>query len=191
MSLVMTSGPAVEPITLAEAKALARIDGDAEDALIQSLIITSRLHIEAALGLALVTQSWRLSLDVWPAGDTLDLPLRPVAAVTAVRVLAADGQATVLAPERYRLDADSAVPRLVRAAGSWPAPGRARNGIEIELTAGYGDTAADIPQPIRHALLLLLVHWYEHRDPIEIGQPSTRIPPAVSALLEPYRIKRL
>ena len=191
MSLVMTSGPALEPITLAEAKALARIDGAAEDALVQSLIITSRLHIEAALGLALVMQTWRLSLDAWPAGDTLDLPLRPVYAVTAIRVFAADGQPAVVAPDRYRLDTDSAVPRLVRLSGSWPAPGRARNGIEIDLTAGYGATADTIPQPIRHALLLLVVHWYEHRDPIEIGSPSTRIPPAVSALLEPYRIKRL
>ena len=51
MSLVMTSGPALEPVSLAEAKAHLRLDDVAEDALLQSLIVTSRLHIEAALGL--------------------------------------------------------------------------------------------------------------------------------------------
>jgi len=57
MALVLTSGPASEPVTLAEAKTHLRVDGSAEDTLIASLIITSRLHVEAGLGLALVTQS--------------------------------------------------------------------------------------------------------------------------------------
>ncbi|HWK38638.1 MAG TPA: head-tail connector protein, partial [Hyphomicrobium sp.] len=75
MALVITSAPAVEPVTVSEAKAHLRVDGTAEDTLIGSLILTSRLHIEAALGLALMTQSWRLSLDAWPNGRELELPL--------------------------------------------------------------------------------------------------------------------
>ena len=65
MALVLTSGPGVEPITLAEAKAHLRIDGSVEDTLILSLVITSRLHIEAALGLALITQGWSYFIDAW------------------------------------------------------------------------------------------------------------------------------
>jgi uncharacterized phiE125 gp8 family phage protein len=48
-----------------------------------------------------------------------------------------------------------------------------------------------VPAPIRQALLLLVAHWYEHRDPIEIGTDSTIIPAAVSELLKPYRMRRL
>lgn len=68
MPLILTDGPAVEPVTLAEAKAHLRVDGTAEDTLIGSLIVTSRLHVEAAMGLALVTQSWSVFLDAWPPG---------------------------------------------------------------------------------------------------------------------------
>lgn len=78
MSLVLTSGPALEPVTLAEAKAHLRVDHNHEDSLIQSLIITSRLHIEAALGLALITQSWAYFLDRWPKAPRItdhDSPL--------------------------------------------------------------------------------------------------------------------
>ena len=80
----------------------------------------------------------------------------------------------------------------MRAFGSdWPRPGKCANGIEIELTAGFGASAADVPAPIAQALLLLVAHWYERRDPIEIGSAAARVPAAVSNLLAPYVEKRL
>jgi uncharacterized phiE125 gp8 family phage protein len=82
-------------------------------------------------------------------------------------------------------------PRLVPASGALPNPGRAAGGIEIDFTAGFGTTAGSVPEPIRQALKLLVAHWYEHRDPVEIGDPAMAIPPAVSALLKPYAVPRL
>ena len=192
MSLVMTSGPALEPVSLAEAKVHLRVDGTAEDSLIQSLIITSRLHIEAALGLALITQSWSYFLDRWPKSGRIALPLRPVAAIGTVRVYNSDGAAATLAPDHFLLDGYGLPPRLVPVAGlSTPEPGRLANGIEIALTAGFGPSPADVPATIRHALLLLVAHWYEHREPVEIGAGINAVPAMVSDLLAPYRRRRL
>jgi len=191
MPLVLVSGPATEPVTVAEAKAHLRVDGSDEDALIASLILTSRLHIETALGLALVTQSWRLSLDEWPPRRAVAVPLRPLQSVTAVRVRDASGIAAVLSPDTYQVDTASIPPRIAPVGSGWPVPGRALAAIEIDVVAGYGAAASTVPAPIRQALLLLVAHWFEHRDPIEIGSPETRIPSAVSDLLMPYRIKRL
>jgi uncharacterized phiE125 gp8 family phage protein len=191
MALVLVTPAAAEPISVAEAKAHLRLDGTADDVLIASLILTSRLHIEAALGLALITQGWKLVLDRWPKIASIALPIRPVQDVTAVRVLAADGTPEVVSPAGYFVDGENLPPRLVRQAISYPEPGRAAAGIEIAFTAGYGDVPESVPEPIRHALLLLVAHWYEHRDPIEIGAPETAIPRAVSELLMPYRVPRL
>jgi uncharacterized phiE125 gp8 family phage protein len=191
MALVLTNGPAVEPVSLAEAKAHLRVDGSAEDTLISSLIITSRLHVEAALGLALVTQSWSCFLDAWPAGVAAKLPLRPVQAITAVRLYAPDESVETIAPATYLLDGAGVPPRLVRqGALAWPAPKRTANGIEIAFVAGYGDAAADVPAPIRQAILLLVAHWYEHREPVEIGSSLAAVPQMVSELLHPYRMVR-
>ncbi len=191
MALALTNGPAEEPVTVAEAKAHLRIDGSAEDILIASLIVTSRLHVEAALGFALITQGWRLTLDKWPEGGTVLFPLRPIRSVTSVTVRDESGDAVVVSSSGYLLDGEALRPRLVPRDGTWPAPGRQTNGIEIAFEAGIGDEAADIPQPIRHAILLLVAHWYEHRDPLEVGAAGAAIPAVVSDLLRPYREVRL
>jgi len=190
MALVLIAGPLTEPITLAQAKAHLRVDTMDEDILISSLILTSRLHIEAALGLALITQSWQLTLNAWPKGNAVPLPLHPVVAVTTVKTIAANGTSTTLAPSATVLDAGPPA-RVVNVSQLWPVVTAAANGIAITLTAGFGPTADDVPAPIRQALLLLVAHWYEHRDPIEIGEPQTAIPKAVSDLLMPYRRPRL
>jgi uncharacterized phiE125 gp8 family phage protein len=191
MALVLTSGPALEPVSVADTKAHLRLDGSAEDALIASLILTSRLHVEAALGFALISQSWTLLLDAWPAEGPVVFPIRPVLSITSARVLSATGVPTVIAASDYLLDGSGLVPRLVSTGAIWPRPGKAANGIEIAFTAGFGPAATDVPAPIRHALLLLAAHWYEHRDPFEIGFSGSNIPKAVSDLLMPYRAVRL
>ena len=192
MALILTSGPSVEPVSLAEAKAHLRVDGTAEDTLIGSLIVTSRLHVEAALGLALITQSWSYFVDAWPKGTELRLPLRPVQAIAAVQLYGPDESVTPVPPEIYLVDGHSVPPRLVRqGAKVWPKPVRSANGIEVAFVAGYGDTAADVPAPIRQAVLLLVAHWYENREPVEIGSATVAIPHGISELLQPYRAVRL
>lgn len=191
MGLVLTAAPAVEPVTVDEAKAHLRVDHSDEDALLASLIATSRLHIEAALDIALITQSWSWKFDAWPHSSALELPLRPIKSVEAVRIAAQDGTLTELLPDQFVVDGGSLPSRIVATSGAWPRPGVPALGIEIAFTAGFGISASDVPQPIRQAMLMLVAHWYEHREPVEIGAVATRIPDTVSALLIPYRMVRL
>ncbi len=95
-----------------------------------------------------------------------------------------------IAASQNLVDVVSLPPRLVRR-GALPAPGQAAAGIEIDITAGYGDAAADVPAPIRQALLLLVAHWYEHRDPVEVGAPDTLVPTSIGEPLAPYRMVSL
>lgn len=217
MATVQTSAPAVEPITLDEAKAHLRLDTNDDDALIRSLILTSRLHIEVALGLALITQGWSCFFDRWPAkagatlepvgagftlrertvftdpgSDAIVLPISPVRSVDAIRVYTEDGTFVGIPPDAFTADLVSRHPRIVRKSSTdLPHPGRRLNGIEIAVTCGFGASPADVPQPIRQALLLLVAHWYEHRDPGEIGTPEARIPASVSSLLANFLPVRL
>jgi len=192
MGLVLIAAPTVEPVTVDEAKAHLRIDHPDEDAFLASLIATSRLHIEGALDIALITQSWSWQLTAWPQSGIVEMPLWPVRSVEAVRIGAEAGEVLTLPPNYYALDGTSKPARLCRIQGAWPEPARnSAPGIEIEFKAGFGDNAGDVPMPIRQALLLLVAHWYENREPVVIGGTVARIPETVSALLMPYRRVRL
>lgn len=188
MPIEITTQPADEPVTLAEAKAHCRVDTSADDAIMSSLIKTARLHIEAGLGLALVTQSWRLTRSAWPALGMLRLPVRPVRSVKTVAVRATTGALAAVDPALWWLDIedDGRGALRPRSGQSWPNPsGSDPGGIVIDIEAGYGGPD-DVPRPIRQALLQLTAHWYEHRLPELTGQVPAP-PVEVSRLLAPYR----
>ena len=196
MALVPVSGPAVEPLSLAETKAHLRVSGSAEDLLIASLITAARVHLELALGCAFITQSWSWFLDAWPRRARIELPLGPVRSITALRVLTA-GDVVAIVPPTSILLTGRAVPPYVSLkdrtpwAQGAPQPAYAGNGIEIEFVAGFGNTPADVPEPIRRALLLLIAQWSDQRSPIEIGAGGAALPPEVAGLTTSYRQVRL
>jgi uncharacterized phiE125 gp8 family phage protein len=195
MTLVPTSGPALEPVTLEAAKAHMRITGSSEDLLIASLITAARVHIEYTLSRALITQTWSYFLDAWPKSALLELPLTPVQSIDAIRVLAAGDVVETIGADRYLLDGPATPPRLVCKAGHWasamPQPAYSGKGIEVSFIAGYGDQPADVPEPLRHSILLLVAHWFERREAVEIGHPAMPLPAMVGDLLSPFREVRL
>ncbi len=192
MPLLLTSGPALEPVSLVEARDHLRVDHDDEDVLIASLITSARVHLETLLGLAFISQQWNYVLDRWPRGPVVELPLSPVQSVSRVSVYDADGNATTMAQSDYALDAISQPARLIWQDRALRAePGRSYNAIEISFAAGFGVNASDVPQPLRQAILLLTAHWYERREPVGLAGEVREIPQMVLMLINSYRRIRL
>lgn len=181
------NGPSAEPLTLTDAKRLLRIDHAEDDALVLSLIKAARQRIEARTGRALMTQAWRIVMDDWPWGGRVALPVLPVQAVTAVRVFDGLGGSQSFTVPVYRLEPGTEPPVLD--ASAVPAPGKARNGIEIDVTAGYG-TAADVPESLRQAMRLMIAHAYGVVGPDGRREKGPE-PDDIRALLAPYRLGRI
>jgi uncharacterized phiE125 gp8 family phage protein len=159
MRVVTVSGPAVEPVSTAEAKLFLRVDHTTEDPLIASLIVAAREAVEAFTARALITRRVRETRDRWDAraDGSLRLALAPVAAVHAVRAVSADGS-FVTVGETVRIEDD----RIWLAAPVSPA--LPVGGVEIEYDAGYGAMATHPPAGLRQAVLLAVAALYEHRD---------------------------
>src|SRR5512140_1554378 len=93
MSSVLLTAPAVEPLSLDEAKAFLRVEHSDDDDVIAALIAGSRIHVESQTRRALITQSWRLSSDGWPENGRLQVLPAPLQALTAARVFDFEGLA--------------------------------------------------------------------------------------------------
>jgi uncharacterized phiE125 gp8 family phage protein len=191
MSAILLSPPASEPLSLADAKLFLRVEHDADDDLIAALIAAARLQIEARTRRALMTQSWRLTRDVWPAGGALPILPVPLRQATAIGVYDSAGMLQMLDVGNFHIDTASAPAMLSFARAAPPAPGRPHGGIEIDIEAGYGDDAGDVPEPLRQAIRLLVAHWYENRRVISATGEVASLPSSVSALIAPYRVLSL
>ena len=191
MTAALITGPALEPVSLADAKAHLRIDGEADDAFLTAAIASARLHVEALTRRLLIEQTWRVYLDSWPRKRIVTIPVAPLIAVETVTVYGGDGEPATVDADDYEVDAVSVPGRLILAAGTPGAAGRSANGIEIDVTCGYGASSIDVPAPLRQAVMMLVAHWYEHRGAVGHDLAGEIPPLGFDALIAPYRILSL
>jgi uncharacterized phiE125 gp8 family phage protein len=188
----LLAGPAVEPLTLAEAKAWLRVDGDAEDGLLATLIAAARIHLESTTGTALLAQSWRVVLDCWPADRVVRLPVAPLRSLTAIRAYDAEGEAHIVPLAQFQAETAVAPARLLLPATIDGMPAlRERLGLEIDYKAGCAENAADVPQDLRQALLVLVAHWFENRDAVIVAGSGAVVPAGFDRLVAGYGAVRL
>lgn len=190
MTAILIEPPAIEPVTLAEAKAHLRLTGTEDDDYVAAMITAARLQVESATRRVLIDQTWRLFRDDWPPGGIVELSVAPVSSVAAITVYDVEGDPTELAPTAWRLDA-AATPARLALTGASPMPARPLNGIEIDVVAGYGPSGLAVPQPLRLAIMMLVARWYEDREGLAYGIVPSRVAAAFEALVAPYRVMRL
>jgi uncharacterized phiE125 gp8 family phage protein len=191
MSSILLDGPAVEPVSLAEAKAYLRVEHEDDDDTIAALIAGARIHVEAQTRRALITQTWRLSRDAWPANGRIAVLPAPLRKLAAVRIYKLDGSTQAIDVAAFAADKTSAPAVLAFMHGALPAPGRLAGGIELDIEVGYGDAPSDVPEPLRQAIRVLVAHWYENRGLIAAGQSVAVLPDSANALIRPYRVLSL
>lgn len=186
MASILLAAPAAEPITLAEAKLYLRVEHSDDDALIGALIAATRTHVETRTRRALITQTWRCIFDRWPRDGRLSLARAPAREVLAARVYDNEDVAQDVDTDAFVIDKGSAPAIVGFAPWAVPYPGRSIAGIEIDVSFGYG-AAADVPEPLRHAVKLLLAHWYENRGVTVNSGESAPMTAGVESLIAPYR----
>lgn len=168
MSVDIVTPPATEPVSLAEAKLFLRVDHDAEDELIAGLVTAARDLVEQSTGRALVTRRLLETRDHVKGG-----PFRcAFAPVTAVHAVTRDGVTLDESIWRLAVDAEHLI-------------GAGAGRIAVDYDAGYGADAEDAPEPLRHAIRVIVAALYESR---ESAPPPTN---AAFALIAPYLRVRL
>lgn len=171
VSFEVVSPPAVEPVSLAEAKQFMRAWQDItdDDELILSLLRSAREDLESRLGKALLTTTFRERRTVGESGIVV-LLRGPIREITSVQLDGTDVPFSRVSPHAI-------------AAGS---PGRT---LTIEYKAGYGDEPAAVPQRARLCVKILASHWYSSREPTS-DRPVNDVPHMISRLVDSLRSGR-
>lgn len=152
------------PVTLADAKAHARIDFSDDDFAIEDMIRTAAADVEAMTGLALLSTSITYTTDNCP-GSIISLPVGPVAsgAVATVAVVELDGTTTAVS-SGFWLEGGR-YPRLHFTS----TPG---GRLRITYTAGFGDDADAVPRDLGQAICDQVSRLYDQRGGITDKGPA-------------------
>jgi uncharacterized phiE125 gp8 family phage protein len=179
--------PASEPVTLSEAKAQLSVTSSAHDTRITSLITTARRQVERYLKRALITQTWKVYYNCFHA--VMELPYPPLQSVTHVKYYDDSGTLQTLSSDLYWEDLASEPGKIVRKYDAvYPELLAGRpNAVEIQYVAGYGD-AEDVPEDIRHAILMLVTDYFDNRGEVVVGSIAQRIPGFIKDLVHDYRM---
>lgn len=191
MKYQISSQPAVEPVSLSEAKDHLRIDGSDEDTYLATIITASRKYCEQYCNRAFITQTWLQYPNDFT--DGIKLSINPVQSVTSITYYDTDGNSQTLAANQYQVDLSADICRIYEAVNvDFPdVQDEKINPITITYVSGYGDAATDVPMDIIHAIKLMISHLFQNREMINVGQGiSTQIPmpDAVKVLLNNYRL---
>ena len=190
MKNTLITPPALEPITLDEAKLHLRVETDLDDQLIEALIESARVTVETITNRALINQTWLHTFDRFPWEGELELQAG-VSTINSVKYKDTDNVEQTLDAAVYELT-KCAVPALRLAwQQEWPSTLDHPESVSVEVVAGYGATAADVPASIRQAMLLLIGHWYENREASVIGTISGELPLAIDLLLNSHKVPYL
>jgi uncharacterized phiE125 gp8 family phage protein len=188
--------PTLDPISIAEAKAHCRVSIDDDDGLLAGYILAARAHVERETGRVLMTQRWDLNIDrAWPRSwdgacyrSRIVLPLPPLRSVVSIQYVDDQGVTQTLAADQYRVIKGEIFGYVEPAFDvAWPAVRAIGDAITVRFEAGYGSTPSAVPESIRQAMLLLVGHWYENRETVNVGNITGELPFTCEALLASFR----
>ena len=173
----LVTAPVRQPINISECKDQMRIEHSDDDIIINRFIDTATRYVDVtgALGKAMITQTW----GEWiaPNPSVVYLSLGPVQSVSAIKYYDADNVLQTDTLSNYHVLGTSGRMLVSPKTGfNWPTTFNRDDAIKIEYVIGYGDAPTDVPETIRHALFMLVAHYYENREPELIGTASKTLP---------------
>ena len=198
-ALERTVDPTAEPVTLAELRkqlgltATGSPESHLDDAYVTGLGKAARQYVERVTGHPLMTQTWRMTLaDFPPSRDrAIYLAKPPVQSVASVTYIDSTGTEQTWSSSEYEVDTRGLAPRLKPLPGySWPTTGDYLNAVTVTTVNGHAatsspvtDAAENVPEEAKHAIKLLVTHWYDQRAPVNVGNITSQLAFSLDSLL--------
>lgn len=183
-ALTVLTPPTKLPVTMPALRAQELLEDSDHDALLQAARDAAIDMIDGpgGLGVAMCTQTWRLTLDAFE--KVVRLPGYPITGVTAIRYRDLSGAQVTLDAGLYRVVLGTEPVRVVPVTGeTWPATERTPGAVSIDYTLGA--EPEDVPAGLHVLCLMLASHLFNARD----GSEDVKRPMSAQAvhLMNKYR----
>ena len=181
MTVEITGTPTLDSvITVANLKAHLRVDHSDEDTLIQSLRDAAIAWIEDYCNTRLGDVTAVGYIDYFYSAR---FPVGPINSITSITYKDTAGSTQTLDASKYWYDIKTKSARITF--DSVPdLYDDTFNAVQINMNLGYPE--ADVPEPILHAIRLLVGHLYENRQQVTRTNVY-ELPLGIHALVSPYR----
>lgn len=173
------------PVSLSEIKDHCNeLSGDHDSKLI-GFIFAAVASVESYLRRSLITQTWEAQLDRFH--KFIYLPRGPVQSISSLTYIDGAGAIQTLAENQYTLDASHEPPRIYSAYGvTYPSARSVPAAVRIRYVSGYGSKSHQIPEPIRHAIKMIVADLFNNPES-SIMDISRSENPALQMMLAPYK----
>lgn len=193
MRLVQTVAPVQEPISLTEAKDFLRVLDNDSDALISSLIVAVREHVENVTNRQLESATFELYAETFIS----KLPKNPINSILKIEYMDEFGFYNTLDPLLYYLYEEYGIKKIMFldmdvnfnfTDSKFPTIQKHKEAVKITFTSGY----TTVPEAIKQYMKVKISTLYENREQFVIGVPISEFGHSfVENLLSPYKVRSL
>lgn len=170
----LVTAPTSEPVSLNQAKDYCRIECDDDDKLIKRLIESARKFCEYSTHRKYGTQTWEQTFQRSELTTVLELESFNVDAVNSVKGYDSDDAETTFVSGT---DYSAYNARVVLSLPSFVF----REYDSLVVNYDVGGTA--VSQNIKDAILMMVLHWYENREAVQVGVMNDILHGSVCSLL--------
>ena len=191
MRLTKLTNPTTLPLALNSLKRQLRIEEDdtGYDDDLTEIIWDAVEYLECECHITLISTQVRATWDCWPA-DIVKLPAWPISSIDSITYTDTNGASQTLSSSLYRTNLVQCPAVVMPEIGeSWPSlEADSINAVNINLTAGYGAAASDVPRMAQRYLKLLCGHWFLNRESVVTGVVGKEIEMATTSLMHQLRV---
>ena len=182
--ITLVTASTEQPVSLSDAKSHVGQADTMDDVYIRGLIGAARAHTEMFTRRAWIDRTVDWNLPAFPAFPILlnEWPLAPLSSITSIKYVDNAGETQTWAASNYIVQTGLS-PGVIELAFNVTVPTTRNqpNAVTIRKVMGYGGVD-DVPPDARHAMLMLIAHWYENREEVTDLRLVT-VPTAAESLM--------
>ena len=186
-----TTDSSAEPISIAEAKVHLRVSHSDDDTYILNLITACRQSIELSTRRSLgESQTYEAYYTKFPTTYCkLNIPNPPMVSVTSLKYYDNLNSLVTVDSSKYIAEDSGSNNAFVAMKDGFSSPTLTKSRVApviVTFTAGY----TTLPKPLHQAILMLVAHYYDTREPVSFGEIPYKIARTVDFLIDQYKVRK-